>query len=174
MNGKRETLILVTLLLAMPLAEAVAGPPGETAFTYQGQLKREGAPVNCSPPDCVGGGKCRGASKGRISSAAPADLAVSTVQGISATDTDAWNLRGSFAISEAEPSEFDVPEPDAAYFLSVTPTAIGCAPQPCTPAPAAGSNRIKRINKTANGFTIHLEVAPGAGQSVTFDWILIR
>jgi hypothetical protein len=95
---------------------------------------------------------------------------LTSTKGISATNTAANNLRGSIIISGVNGSGtviFQTAEPDANYFLSVTPTAINGSP-------AEGSNRIKSISKTATGFTIILEAAPGEKKSVTFDWHLIR
>jgi len=91
-------------------------------------------------------------------------------KGISATTTSANNLRGSLTISGTAASGtvvFDTPEPDANYFLTVTPTTIGGTPNP-------GSNRIRSISKTERGFTVTLENAPGQGNIVTLDWHLIR
>lgn len=93
-----------------------------------------------------------------------------TGTGISLTNTPAKNLRGQIAVANAATTGavvFTTAETDAVYFLAVTPVSV-------TGAPAAGSNRITQIAKTNTGFTITVEVAPGAGTSVTFDWILIR
>jgi hypothetical protein len=90
--------------------------------------------------------------------------------GISATSTKANNLRGSVTVSGTATTgtvTFPTAEPDATYFLQVTPAAP-------TGTPAAGSNRVKSISKAAGSFTITLEVAPGASMGQTFDWVLIR
>jgi pectate lyase-like protein len=95
---------------------------------------------------------------------------LTSTKGISATNTAANNLRGSIIISGTNSSGtviFQTAEPDANYFLTVTPTTINGSP-------AAGSNRVKSISKTATGFTILLEAAPGEEKSVTFDWHLVR
>lgn len=91
-------------------------------------------------------------------------------RGISATATSANNLRGSLTISDTATSgavTFDRPESDANYFLTVTPTTIVGSPQ-------LGSNRIRSITKTKSNFTVELELAPGKGNDVKFDWHLIR
>jgi hypothetical protein len=91
-------------------------------------------------------------------------------RGISATATSANNLRGFVTISDTATSGtaiFLTPEPDANYFLTLTPTTV-------IGTPAYGSNRIRSINKTKEGFTVMLESAPGKGNKVTFDWHLIR
>lgn len=91
-------------------------------------------------------------------------------KGISATTTSANNLRGSLTISDLAISAtvtFDKPESDAEYFLTVAPTRISGSPE-------IGSNRIRSIIKARNNFTVKLEVPPGKGNNVTFDWHLIR
>jgi hypothetical protein len=79
------------------------------------------------------------------------------------------NLRGEITISDSHSSgdvNFTFPEPDELYFLNVTPVGQ-------TGEPAEGSNRVKWIEKSKKRFTVHLEVAPGKGSSVSFDWQLI-
>jgi len=79
------------------------------------------------------------------------------------------NLRGAITVSDSQSSgdvKFTVTEPDALYFLNVTPVGQ-------TGEPAEGSNRVKWIDKSEKGFTVHLEMAPGKGSSVSFDWQLI-
>lgn len=95
---------------------------------------------------------------------------LSKVRGISATSRVGENLRGSLTISGSSIHgrvDFARAEEDTSYFLSVTPTVA-------TGRPVPGSNRIRSIDKDANGFTVVLEQAPGRRGSVTFDWILIR
>lgn len=77
---------------------------------------------------------------------------------------------GTAMVSEGNTSivvTFAEEEPDAEYYLDATPITKSAAP-------AAGSNRVDHIDKTTAGFTLHVEAAPGAGESVTFDWILMR
>lgn len=90
--------------------------------------------------------------------------------GISATDTQSNNLRGSLTITEANTTgtvTFGTAEPNGTYFLAVTPmTASGGA--------TAGSTRVRSVSKTGANFVVTIEAAPGAGESVSFDWVLIR
>jgi hypothetical protein len=58
-------------------------------------------------------------------------------------------------------------ELDTNYSVVVTPTAS-------TGKPAAHSWRVQSIDKSTTGFTITTEADPGAGNSVTFDWQLMR
>ncbi len=58
-------------------------------------------------------------------------------------------------------------EDDDEYHIIPSPTSK-------TGTPAAGSNRILTNAKTETGFTITVETAPGGGNSVTFDWMLVR
>lgn len=82
----------------------------------------------------------------------------------------ASNLRGSFTVAGTAVSaavSFHVAERDEKYFLSITPSSrVG--------TPAAGSNRVLSVKKLTSGFTATVEVPPGAGNVVTFDWLLIR
>ena len=80
------------------------------------------------------------------------------------------NLRGTFTVDNTATTgvvTFGTAETNASYYLSVVPTDN-------TGAVAAGSNRVSNIAKTANGFTITVETAPGAGTTQRFDWFLIR
>lgn len=82
----------------------------------------------------------------------------------------ALNLRGSVTVSGLESSGtaiFDFKEPDTNYFVNITPSERSGNPQ-------SGSNRVQWTEKTQDGFTIILENAPGVGNSVTFDWFLLR
>jgi Pectate lyase superfamily protein len=90
--------------------------------------------------------------------------------GISGTLTPARNLRGSVTIqggaSEAQ-VRFAAAEPDAAYYLNCTVTAVHGSPR-------AEATRVRADGKTARGFTIRSEVPPGGDNAVTVDWMLIR
>lgn len=92
------------------------------------------------------------------------------VKSISQTTAAAKNLRGSVGISGLNTTTvltFPTEEPNASYFLALTPVFS-------TSGAAAGSNSIIAIDKTAAGFTITVVAAPGSGKTVNFDWILIR
>jgi hypothetical protein len=92
------------------------------------------------------------------------------LRGLSGTQDSANNLRGSLTISGKTSMgtvSFGTQEPDANYFLTVTPTVT-------TGSPPLGSNRIRSVTKTRDGFRVELEAMPGDGNSVTFDWHLIR
>lgn len=54
----------------------------------------------------------------------------------------------------------------ATYALSLTPASV-------TGAPAASSSVVRSIAKTTTGFTVTVQVAPGVGTSVTFDYLVI-
>jgi hypothetical protein len=80
------------------------------------------------------------------------------------------NLRGSVAIQGTNTTgavNFVRPEDDAAYFVSL-------AVSDTTGAPASGATRAHLSGKTAAGFTVNLETAPGGANTVTVDWILVR
>ncbi len=107
-----------------------------------------------------------------VSASADAEgrLTLSTVGSISATRTKARNLRGSVRLAETSASaivSFETPEPDARYFVSaVVAEIIG--------QPATGARRVAVTGKSAAGFTVILEEAPGRGNAVEVDWILVR
>jgi hypothetical protein len=89
---------------------------------------------------------------------------------LSGTDVLGNNLRGNLVISGSSSTgtvTFATNEPDSSYYLSVTPVSS-------TGTPVAGSNRILSVAKNAGNFVVTLETAPGGGNSVTFDWHLIR
>jgi hypothetical protein len=99
-----------------------------------------------------------------------ATIGLSGVTGLSGTHVAPRNLRGSLVISgdgTTGSARFPAAEPDRGYFLTVTPVDRAGTPRP-------GSNRILAISKSTTGFDVAVEVAPGAGSSVTFDWHLIR
>ncbi|MDD3927244.1 MAG: glycosyl hydrolase family 28-related protein [bacterium] len=108
------------------------------------------------------------AGKLRRGSLNAADL--SGISGLSGSSTIARNLRGSVTVSGTATGTavtFGAAEADAAYFLTLTPVAEGGTP-------AAESRTVRTVTKTAAGFTVNLAAAPGAGNSVTYDWHLIR
>lgn len=80
------------------------------------------------------------------------------------------NLHGSLVLAgntRKGSVAFDTMQPDTDYSLAVTPVSG-------TGRPLRGSNRVLSIHKTTTDFTVILETAPGTGNSVTFDWQLIR
>jgi len=62
---------------------------------------------------------------------------------------------------------FSSPDPDANY----VPVLIQCN---AAGSVAAGSNRLWASNLEAAGFTVHTEVAPGLGRSITVCWQRLR
>ncbi len=93
------------------------------------------------------------------------------VQSISGDPTlQANNLRGTFDVTGNNSSatvNFPVAEPDANYFITITPVSTGAGA-------AVGSSRIKSVAKLAASFTVTLEAAPGGTATNSFDWHLIR
>jgi hypothetical protein len=90
--------------------------------------------------------------------------------GISATTTPAWNLRGNVTLaggSDHAEVRFVTPEADAEYFVTCTVVEVHGSP------PSA-SRRHWIGDKTLKGFRVHCEEAPGGDNSVTADWILVR
>ncbi len=58
-------------------------------------------------------------------------------------------------------------ETNTNYRLSVTPVSQSGNPR-------SGSNRVTSVTKSLTGFTVYVEAYPGNGNSVTFDWHLVR
>lgn len=87
---------------------------------------------------------------------------------LSGTGTAAMNLRGSFTISGANVAGtniFNTPEPDANYYLSAQISGHSVT---------AASGSIVAVAKRPDAFDVKLSTAPGIGESVTIDWVLIR
>jgi hypothetical protein len=90
--------------------------------------------------------------------------------GISATATPAWNLRGTVTIAGGHDDaevRFQSREADAEYFVTCTVAGGRGSPSP-------GARRLWITDKTPRGFRVHCEEAPGGDNSVTIDWILMR
>ena len=63
---------------------------------------------------------------------------------------------------------FATAETDTSYRVtSLVPTTV-------SGTPAVGSARVLSIAKTTGGFTATMEAAPGAGNTVNFDWSIQR
>jgi hypothetical protein len=102
--------------------------------------------------------------------AAQAGLALATVRSIGATAVKGRNLRGAVRITGAAATGqvvFDAPEPDAQYYVAAVASDV-------RGGVAAGATRVAVADKTATGFRVALEAAPGPGASVTIDWIIVR
>ncbi|MDD3926088.1 MAG: glycosyl hydrolase family 28-related protein [bacterium] len=97
---------------------------------------------------------------------------LSGLSGISGTGIAARNLRGTVTVSGTSVCA-DVTfgtgkeEIDAAYYLTLTPVTQ-------TGIPADNSRRILSVDKSAAGFRINVMAAPGTGNSITYDWHLVR
>jgi len=90
--------------------------------------------------------------------------------GISGTSVPARNLRGSVGIGGGTTQvEVRLPnlEPDDAYFVTCTVSAVRGRPAP-------GARRVWLTDKTAQGFRVRCEEAPGGDSGVVVDWILVR
>jgi len=91
-------------------------------------------------------------------------------KGISAGEKRGGNLRGEVTISGDKKEafvRFSVAEPDGEYFTTATVVSVkGDAP--------AGARNVHITDKSKDGFTVRLQEAPGKGNSVGIDWILVR
>jgi len=77
---------------------------------------------------------------------------------------------GFFTISDTNSQatvEFDAPLEDENYHVTASPTAF-------TGSPAVGAFSIAAVSKSASGIGVALAAAPGAGTSVTFDFIVLK
>jgi len=92
------------------------------------------------------------------------------VDGISAGDARAMNLRGRVTVSGDDQRvivKFDQREMDADYYAVATVTAAD------ENVPVAAT-QVRLNEKTRDGFTIILAAAPGEDRELTVDWILVR
>jgi len=77
---------------------------------------------------------------------------------------------GSLTISDTDSNKtvnLSPNQADTNYFLTFTRTAV-------SGTPAADSDEVASVTKNAGSFTVTMKAAPGAGNSVTFDWTLQR
>lgn len=81
------------------------------------------------------------------------------------------NLRaGSLTIADANTTgtvTFATAMADTTYRVVAMRTGV-------VGSPAASSDAVASVTKTAAGFTLTVKAAPGAGTSVSFDWVAIR
>jgi hypothetical protein len=106
---------------------------------------------------------------GRAKNAYSGSTLINT-NGISSTSVDAKNLTGQVTISGTDVNAvetFAVAETDTDYNIIASSSSI-------TGGPNNGAYVVQTIDKTTTNFTISVTAAPGAGTSVTFDWILVR
>lgn len=119
-----------------------------------GAIFNRGVPIEIGGGlDFINGGASFNSSTGRIDISQP-----NTIGGV-ATVT---------ASNTSVAVVFDTAFTAADYQVLITPD---------TPvlAPAAGSNRVTKItDKTAAGFTFHVEVAPGGITSYQFNWFVFQ
>lgn len=94
----------------------------------------------------------------------------SAVKGISATTTFANNLTGYVDISGASTTAtvtFATAETDAAYGILFGVWHVAGTP-------ASGSEAVYMTSRATTGFTVNLRSAPGGGNTVRVQWMLIR
>ena len=93
----------------------------------------------------------------RLRTNSGADMAVSTVQGISSTATDAENIRGTVTLSSGTAAvSFGTNEPDATYFI-----VLG----------GDTAETFTWASKAVGGFTIN---SSNGSSTAVVDWVLIR
>lgn len=94
---------------------------------------------------------------------------VSSLQGVAAS-ADCRNFGGAFQVTATSATHtvtFATAEPDTNYRVLLSINAV-------TGTPAAGANRVLSVAKTTAGFTVTFEADAGAGNAVTFAWMLFR
>lgn len=93
------------------------------------------------------------------------------IQGLSDAGTPSWpQRRGNVTIANAATTAtvtLSPVEPDGIYFVQVTPVTS-------TGAPAAASFTVAGVAKGAGSFVLTVAGAPGAGTSVSYDWLVYR
>ena len=90
---------------------------------------------------------------------------------LSDVGTPSWvNRRGQAAVTGASATvtvTLSPAEPDASYFVQLTPVQTGGAP-------TSGAYNVKQVAKSAGSFEIEVTTAPGGGNTVIFDWLVYR
>lgn len=61
----------------------------------------------------------------------------------------------------------NIEEPDTSFQVLLTPVTVSSGA-------AAGASRVRSVAKTVTGITVTVEAAPGAGESVVFDYVVVR
>lgn len=93
------------------------------------------------------------------------------IRGLSGTSDNANNLGGTVVVSDANTSAavtFTNVEPNASYRLMFSVKSVSGTPASGSFIPTAPSSL------TTSGFTINLQSAPGAGNSISYNWFLFR
>ena len=93
------------------------------------------------------------------------------IHSLSDVGTPSWpQRRGQVTIADTNTAAgvaLVPPEPNAAYFVQLTPVvSVG--------GPAAGAYTVTQVAKAPGSFQVSLSAAPGVGKSVTFDWLVYR
>ena len=99
-----------------------------------------------------------------------AQSTLTNLRGISASDEASKNLTGAFSISNTDTTAvvtLSTAEADALYYVLITP-------YDSTGAPAAGAFTVTDIARTTSNFTVTVSAAPGASNSVSYGWLLVR
>ena len=94
---------------------------------------------------------------------------VSSLQGAAAS-ADCLNFGGAASVTATSATHtvtFATAEPDTNYRVLISINSV-------TGTPAAGANRVLSVAKGTAGFTVTFEAAAGAGNAVTFAWMLFR
>lgn len=89
---------------------------------------------------------------------------------LAASNLSTLGFDGELTVSEADDEAtvtFSAAEDNATYKVFAVPQAF-------SGTPADGAFTIKKIDKTTGGFTVTFLAAPGAGNSVTYDYWMRR
>jgi hypothetical protein len=93
------------------------------------------------------------------------------IKGLSGTADNANNLGGTVTIADANTSAavtFTNVEPNSTYRLLFSPSGASGSPVADSYIPTSPTS------KTTSGFTMNIHTAPGAGNTVSFNWFLFR
>lgn len=127
-------------LIVTPAAETKGLVVTDTGGTIKLRLEGQGTGTLC-----------------RVTGVSAGEMAVTCVQGISGSGTDAENLRGQVTLSSGTASvSFGTAEPDASYYIALSGSA---------------NETFYWASKGTGGFTIN---SSNGSSTATVDWIIIR
>ena len=93
------------------------------------------------------------------------------IQGLSDQGTPSWpTRRGQIGLSGGATTvvvSLAPAEPDTSYFVQLTPVQT-------SGTPPAGAYTVNNVTKATGTFTISVLAAPGAGNTVVYDWFVYR
>jgi hypothetical protein len=126
------------------------------SLTYSTPVVKSGQAISC--PTCLTTNGTQVASNKNLT----------VLKGLSGTSTEAKNLRGVASFTGSTVSvavTFPVAEPDNAYYV-----VLGVS----TNVQANYAVAARAVNPQTTGFTVEISAAPGTGNTISVNWMLVR